>query len=121
VEDGFHQVIHDVAGGANGADVDPATCAPRGEGHESLCAVWTDPDFDPAQAAVYSVRVLENPSCRWSALQCLELPEAERPPACRDPKIPTTIQERLWTSPIWYEAPKGASATSDAAETAARG
>jgi hypothetical protein len=123
-QDGFHQVVHDVAGGANGADVDPATCTPRGEGHESLCAVWTDPDFDPAQAAVYSVRVLENPSCRWSARQCLELPETERPPACRDPKIPTTIQERLWTSPIWYDAliaPKAASATSGAAETAARG
>ena len=106
-EDGFHQVVHDVAGGANGADVDPATCAPRGDGHESLCAVWIDPDFDAAQNAVYYARVLENPSCRWTALQCLAIDAAARPPACQDPKIPTTIQERLWTSPIWYEAGAG--------------
>ncbi len=109
-EDGFHQVVHDVAGGASDADVDPATCTPRGEGHESLCAVWSDPAFDPAQNAVYYVRVLENPSCRWTARQCLELPADARPPACSDPKIPTTIQERLWTSPIWYEAPAPAAA-----------
>ncbi len=103
-EDKFHQVIYDVAGGANDADVDPATCQPRGAGHEGLCAVWTDPEFDPAQNAVYYVRVLENPSCRWTERQCLEFAEAERPAACSDPKLPKTIQERLWTSPIWYEA-----------------
>ncbi len=128
-EDRFHQVVHDVAGGANGADVDPATCAPRGEGHESLCAVWIDPAFDAAQNAVYYARVLENPSCRWTALQCLALDAAVRPPACFDPKIPTTIQERLWTSPIWYEFGAGvrpASTTSgdeeraDAATSASR-
>jgi len=113
-EERFHQVVHDVAGGPNDAGVDPATCAPRGEGHESLCAVWTDPDFDPAQDAVYYVRVLENPSCRWTALQCLALPEAERPGACADPAIPKTIQERLWTSPIWYEAPAGAATAATA-------
>ena len=108
-EDKFHQLVYDVAGGANDADVDPATCRPRGDGHEGLCAVWTDPEFDPAQNAVYYVRVLENPSCRWTARQCLasskgEKTEGERPAECSDPKFPTTIQERLWTSPIWYEA-----------------
>ena len=104
-DDAMHQRIFDVAGGANDASVDPATCEARGSGHESLCAVFSDPEFDPAQSAVYYVRVLENPSCRWSARQCLEFAEGERPPACSDPAIPTTIQERLWTSPIWYEAP----------------
>jgi hypothetical protein len=103
-DQGFHQAVFDVAGGANDADVDPSTCTPRGEGHESLCGVWTDPDFDPTQNAVYSVRVLENPSCRWSARQCLAFEAGQQPPACSDPKIPKTIQERLWTSPIWYEA-----------------
>ncbi len=113
-EDKFHQLVYDVAGGDNDADVDPATCRPRGDGHEGLCAVWTDPEFDPAQNAVYYVRVLENPSCRWTARQCLafakgekaegEKAEGERPAECSDPKFPKTIQERLWTSPIWYEA-----------------
>ena len=99
----FHQAVYDVAGGANGASVDPRSCQPRGIGHNSLCTVWTDPDFEAAQSAVYYLRVLENPSCRWSARQCLELPAAERPVACSDPDVPKTIQERLWTSPIWYE------------------
>lgn len=103
-QDRLHQVVYDVAGGPNDASVDAATCEPRGEGHESLCQVWTDPDFDPETSAVYYVRVLENPSCRWTARQCLALPAERRPSACSDPVIPTTIQERLWTSPIWYEA-----------------
>jgi hypothetical protein len=104
----FHQRVIDVAGGENDAYVDEATCQPRGNGHNSLCSVWTDPDFDAAQNAVYYVRVLENPSCRWSERQCLE--EAADPDApgrstgCDDPATPKTIQERLWTSPIWYDA-----------------
>ena len=53
--EGMHQQrLIDVAGGPNpGADVDPETCAPRGAGHDSLCAVWSDPSFDPAQSAHY--------------------------------------------------------------------
>jgi hypothetical protein len=99
----FHQEIFDVAGGANGASVDPDSCQPRGVGHDSLCSVWTDPSFDAAQRSVYYLRVLENPSCRWNQLQCLSLPADERPPSCSDPSVPGVIQERLWTSPIWYE------------------
>ncbi len=98
----FHQQVIDVAGGPNGADVDPATCAPRGAGVDALCGSWRDPDFDPAQAAVYYARILENPSCRWSRYECLRLPESERPKACSDAAIPLAIQERAWTSPIWY-------------------
>jgi hypothetical protein len=99
----FHQEVFDVAGSANGASVDPNTCMPRGVGHNSLCTVWTDPSFDAAQRSIYYLRVLENPSCRWNQLQCLSLPAEDRPPSCSDPSVPTTIQERLWTSPIWYE------------------
>ena len=99
----FHQEIFDVAGGANDASVDPLTCEPRGAGHHSLCSVWTDPSFEPGQRSVYYLRVLENPSCRWNQLQCLSLPPDARPASCRDPEIPKVIQERLWTSPIWYE------------------
>ena len=111
-EDGaVHQRVFDVAGMRAGeaASVDPATCEPQGAGHETLCAVWSDPEFDPTQRAVYYSRVVENPSCRWSAWQCLALPEAERPAACDDPAIPKLIQERAWTSPIWYTPPEEAS------------
>ena len=99
----FHQEVHEVAGDpANGADVDLATCTPQGAGAASLCGVWRDPDFDPSREAVYYARVIENPSCRWSTRLCLELPEDERPDGCVSDRLPKTIQERAWTSPIVY-------------------
>jgi hypothetical protein len=99
----FNQAVYDVAGGENGADVDLDSCTPRGPGASSLCTVWNDPDFDPDSSAVYYLRVLENPSCRWSQHECIALPEGERPGSCDDPAIPRLIQERLWSSPIWYD------------------
>lgn len=97
-----YQVI-DVAGDRqNGATVDDATCQPRGPGADSLCAVWQDPSFDPSQPAYYYVRVLENPSCRWNAHSCNALPSALRPAACSDKAVARTLQERAWTSPIYY-------------------
>ena len=66
-----HEAVYDVAGDVdNGAGIDEETCAPTGTGAQSLCAVWEDPEFDSSQAAFYYVRVLENPTCRWSTLQC---------------------------------------------------
>lgn len=104
-----HTRVYDVAGDAdNGAGVDDATCEPTGPadaGEAELCAVWTDPDFDPTQRAFWYVRVLENPTCRWSTWQCNSLPAAERPASCSDPDIPRTVQERAWTSPIWFSPP----------------
>ncbi len=102
----FHQAVHDVAGrlaegGAPAPSVDLASCEPDGRGANALCAVWSDPDFDAGRRAAYYARVVESPSCRWSWRQCLALPEAEQPKACRDPDVPRTIQERAWTSPIW--------------------
>jgi hypothetical protein len=97
------QAVYDVAGSPdNGASVDPATCTPQGSGHRELCAVWTDPDFDPSRRAVYYARPVENPSCRYNAWQCLDLEGENRPADCDDPSIPKLIQERAWTSPIWY-------------------
>ena len=103
-EGSFRQAVYDVAGEPdNGASVDLETCEPEGPGRDALCTVWTDPDFDPARRAVYYARVVENPSCRWTQHQCSALPRERRPKPCDDPELPKLIQERLWTSPIWYE------------------
>jgi hypothetical protein len=81
----------------NGAKVDPKTCAPAtGKGAAQLSATWTDPAFEAGKRAVYYVRVLENPTCRWSARDSLKLGVAH------DPKWSAAIRERAWTSPIWY-------------------
>lgn len=107
--------VYDVAGDPeNGATVDPASCEPLGTGFDRLCTVWTDPDFDPEAHAFYYARVVENPTCRWSHRFCLSrnvdctepdaVPEALA--ACCEPSQPRTVQERAWTSPVWY-TPQG--------------
>ena len=80
----------------NGAAVDMKTCTPTGDGASELKALWQDPEFDPERRATYYVRVLENPSCRWSTWEAMR---ANVPPR---PDVPQTIQERAYTSPIWY-------------------
>ena len=98
-----NQAIYNVAGDPqNGASVDPETCAVSGPGFDQLCATWHDPDFDANTAAVYYSRVLENPSCRWSQWDCIRLAAEDRPQSCTDPDVPWKIQERAWTSPIWF-------------------
>ncbi len=82
----------------NGARVRLSDCSvSRDKGAGTLETLWTDPDFDPAQRAFYYVRVLENPSCRWSTWDALSL--GIEP----NPDLPATHQERAWSSPIWYE------------------
>ena len=65
-------------------------------GDPYLTAFWADPNFDAAQKAFYYVRVLEIPTPRWTTYDAkvfgVELPEG----------APTSIQERAYTSPIWY-------------------
>ena len=99
----FHQEVHDIAMGPDpDASVDPNSCQPTGSGARSLCGVWRDPEFDPTEDAVYYARVVENPSCRWSRRLCLSLPESGRPDGCEPGRLPDSIRERAWTSPIWY-------------------
>lgn len=97
------QRVYEVGGDANnGASVDLDTCQRSGQGFAQLCSVWRDPDFDVSERAVYYLRAVENPSCRYSAWQCSMMPESERPADCQLPQVRRAIQERAWSSPIWY-------------------
>jgi len=103
-----NQKVYEVAGDAeNGASVDLDSCERQGAGSEQLCTVWTDPDFDRTRRAVYYLRAVENPSCRYSAWQCVALTGAKRPETCDDPMARRHIQERAWSSPIWYTPQAG--------------
>ena len=66
-------------------------------GDPELITVWTDPDFVPAQRAFYYARVIEIPTPRWTAFEAkfFAIKAAE--------EAPMIIQERAYTSPIWYE------------------
>lgn len=80
---------------ANTVDLAKATYS-NDFGAVELKKVWRDPSFDPALHAVYYARVLQIPTPRWSTYDAVKLgrplPEGVAP----------TVQERAWTSPIWY-------------------
>jgi hypothetical protein len=81
----------------NGATVDVKTCAySQDKGDAEMNAAWSDPEFDPKLNAFYYVRVLENPTCRWSTW------DANRLGIEPNPELEKTIQERAYTSPIWF-------------------
>ena len=65
-------------------------------GDPELITVWTDPDFDPAQAAFYYAKVIEIPTPRWTAYEALRFDVK------MTEDVPMTTQERAYTSPIWY-------------------
>ena len=110
VEDGEAQeLVFDVAcsdGGSidptshrcadNGAQVNLSDCSiSEGLGAAELKARWQDPSYDPNQHAIYYVRALENPTCRWSTWDAIRAGVAPRS------DLPATIQVRIWSSPIW--------------------
>ncbi len=106
----LHEKIYDVAlsgdrkAGADGRAREPVGNTVNVEkatftntiGAAILSAHWTDPDFDPSEHAFYYVRVLEIPTPRWTtydaAFYGIEPPDI----------VPPTIQDRAYTSPIWY-------------------
>jgi hypothetical protein len=84
----------------NGASVDITSCQTLGEsGAGQLMVAWQDEDFDASQGAFYYVRALQNPTCRWSTYDAIRL--GIEP----DPRVPATIRERAWSSPIWIDPP----------------
>jgi hypothetical protein len=88
-----------------GSTVDLATATyTNAIGAPQLATAWTDPDFDPAAHAFWYVRAVEIPTPRWSTRDAVALgvpiPEG----------LPATIQERAWSSPIWYAPPAAAGA-----------
>lgn len=83
----------------NGARVDITNCSINpATGAAQLSALWHDPDFRPNQRAFYYARALENPTCRWSTWDAIRAGIPTRP------DLATTIQERVWSSPIHYLA-----------------
>jgi hypothetical protein len=109
-EHGAHERIYDVAWsgdrrpdprtervGPVGNTVNVATASYANTiGSAQLITGWSDPDFNPAQAALYYARVLEIPTPRWPVY----LAHRSNLPFPADQ--PAWLQERAWTSPIWY-------------------
>jgi hypothetical protein len=104
-----HERVYDVAAskgrkisdgkvsGAVGSTVDVKTATYTNSiGTAQLLTAWTDPDFDPAQQAFYYARVIEIPTPRWTAY------DEVRFGIEMSADVPRVVQERAYTSPIWY-------------------
>ena len=80
----------------NGASVDLDDCSiSLDKGDVEFVTLWSDPTFVPTERALYYARVLQNPTCRWSTW------DAIRAGVEPTSKVPATIEERAWSSPIW--------------------
>ena len=81
----------------NGAEVNLTDCSFSSDvGESEFNFLWEDTSFNQDQASFYYVRILENPTCRWSTYDALRLGVERRA------DVPATVQERAWSSPIWY-------------------
>ena len=79
----------------NTVDVKSATYT-NSIGSAELSGYWEDTEFDPQAYTTYYARVLEIPTPRWSTyLAAKHNMEVNK-------SVPASIQERAWTSPIWY-------------------
>ncbi|MDA9722007.1 DUF3604 domain-containing protein [Luminiphilus sp.] len=69
-------------------------------GAAELGTVWTDWDFDPEQQAFYYARVLEIPTPRWTThdAAAFGIPPPDN--------VPGSVQQRVYSSPVWYEPPE---------------
>jgi Protein of unknown function (DUF3604) len=83
----------------NTVDIKAATYT-NSIGATELIGQWTDPAFDPQAYTTYYARVLEIPTPRWSTYWAAKL---SLPP---NPNVAATVQQRAWTSPIWYTPAK---------------
>jgi len=70
-------------------------------GAPQLGAYWRDPDFDRAQRSFYYARAIEIPTPRWTAY------DRARLGAETDPRDPRIVQDRAYSSPIWYSPGEG--------------
>ncbi len=85
----------------NGASVNMETGEwAKDKGAVELQTVWKDPEFDATVRAFYYLRVLELPTARWTLWDKIRY-GTEFP---ADTKL--TVQERAWSSPIWYPSIK---------------
>lgn len=68
----------------------------KSKGATALQTVWTDPEFDPSADAFYYLRVIENPTARYTLWDKIRYGTEYKATS------PLTTIERAWSSPIWY-------------------
>ena len=76
-------------------DVETATYT-NTVGDAELMAYWLDPEFRPEEHAFYYARVIEIPTPRWSTYDAVRLG------AELEDRVPRTVQDRAYSSPVWY-------------------
>jgi hypothetical protein len=93
-----HEKVYDVSvAEKTGSTVNVETASYTNTvGQAQFAAYWQDPAFDPAQSAFYYVRVIEIPTPRWTAYDAARLGTELLPEAA------VVVQDRAYTSPIWY-------------------
>jgi hypothetical protein len=94
----LHEKVYDVAvAEKTGSTVDLATATyTNAVGDAELFSFWEDPDFDRREQAFYYARVVEIPTPRWTDYDAVRLGTDVAKAS------PMALQDRAYTSPIWY-------------------